>query len=212
MIAWGYKSSIDSLFFVPKAVTPRICLDVVALGALFPSSIHMICLHSSVIQHLLQSLSSESRQDERSLVDVRVVVSAQLLLLLLGPRPQRHLDVGVGVLAAHHEADLARGIGWDGGVSVLGHREDLLAVLLELGDELQVKPLVLSCKDKLARSKCPIAGKRKGLREAGAQGAGKCGEGREWGRREGDGFGQAATTVMVVWDKEAIGWEVYRSE
>lgn len=77
-------------------------------------------------------------------MNIRVVVSAQLLLLLLGPRPERHLDVGIGVLAAHHEADLARGVGWDGGVGVLSHRENLLAVFLELGDELEVEPLVLS--------------------------------------------------------------------
>lgn len=78
-------------------------------------------------------------------MDVGVVVSAQLLLLLLGPGPQRNPDVDVGVLAADHEADLTRGVGRDGGVSVLGNGEDLLAVLLELGDERQVQPLVLSC-------------------------------------------------------------------
>lgn len=78
-------------------------------------------------------------------MNVRVVVPAQLVLLLLGPRPKRHLDIGIGVLAAHHETNLARGIGRDGGVSVLGHGEDLLAVLLELGNQLQVEPLVLGC-------------------------------------------------------------------
>lgn len=77
-------------------------------------------------------------------MDVRVVVPAELLLFLLGPRPERHLDVAVLVLAAHHEADLARWVGRDGGVRVLGDGEDLLAILLELGDELQVQPLVLS--------------------------------------------------------------------
>lgn len=134
------------IHFFPITVMPPTCLDVVALSAPFLSqSTPMVCLRASAIQHLLQGLSSEGRQDERSLVDVRVVVSAQLLLLLLGPRPQGHLDIGVGVLAAHHEADLARGVGRDGGVSVLGNGEDLLAVLLELGDELQVEPLVLGC-------------------------------------------------------------------
>lgn len=71
-------------------------------------------------------------------MDVRVVVPAQLLLLLLGPGPERHLDVAVLVLAAYHEADLPRWVSRDGRVGVLGDGEDLLAVLLEVGDELQV--------------------------------------------------------------------------
>lgn len=120
-------------------------------------------------------------------MDVRVIVSAQLLLLLLGPRPDGHLDVGVGVLAAHHEADLARGIGRDGGVSVLGHREDLLAVLLELGDELQVEPLVLSCENWLAHPQYPFAKERRGLKEMGARGEEIKG-GREPGRRRARGW------------------------
>lgn len=78
-------------------------------------------------------------------MDIGVVVPAELLLFLLGPGPQGNPDVAAGILAADHEADLARGVGRDGGVSVLGNGEDLLAVLLELGDERQVQPLVLSC-------------------------------------------------------------------
>ena len=77
-------------------------------------------------------------------MDLGIVVPAQLLLLLLGPGPHGNPDVAVGVLAADHEADLARGVGRDGGVSILSNGEDLLAVLLELGDERQVQPLVLS--------------------------------------------------------------------
>jgi len=78
-------------------------------------------------------------------VDILVVVAAQALLLLAGPGAQRLLDVAVGVLAADHEADLARGVGRDGGVGVLDDGEDLLAGLLQLGDERDVEPLVLSC-------------------------------------------------------------------
>lgn len=83
-------------------------------------------------------------------MDLRVVVSAQLLLLLGSPGPDRHLDVAVGVLATDHEANLSRRIGRDGGVGVLSNREDLLAVLLQVGDEGQVEPLVLSYFNKLA--------------------------------------------------------------
>lgn len=83
-------------------------------------------------------------------MDLRVVVSAQLLLLLGGPGPDGHLNVAVGVLAANHETNLSRGVGWDGSVGVLGYREDLLAVLLQVGDERQVEPLVLSYYERLA--------------------------------------------------------------
>jgi len=79
-------------------------------------------------------------------VDLRVVVLAQSALLLLGPGAQRDLDVAVGVFAADHEANLARRVGRDSSVGILGHREDLAAVLLELGDEREVEPLVLGCK------------------------------------------------------------------
>lgn len=78
-------------------------------------------------------------------MDLRVVVAAELLFLLLGPGAERNLEVGVGVLGADHESNLTGGVGGDGGVGVLGDGEDLLAVLLELGDEGKVEPLVLSC-------------------------------------------------------------------
>lgn len=94
---------------------------------------------------LLQSLLGEVGKDEAGLVDLRVVVTAQLGLLLGAPRAERDLDVGLGVLGADHEADLAGGVGGDRGVSVLSHGEDLTAVLLELGDKGQVEPLVLGC-------------------------------------------------------------------
>jgi hypothetical protein len=103
-------------------------------------------LPSIFIRLLLQSHLGECRQDKGSLVDLRIVVLAQSALLLLGPGAQRDLDVAVGVLAADHEANLARRVGRDGSVGILGHREDLAAVLLELGDKREVEPLVLGCK------------------------------------------------------------------
>ena len=83
-------------------------------------------------------------------MDLRVVVPAQLDLLLAGPRPQGNLDVAVGVLAADHEADLTRGVGGDGGVGVLGDGENLTAVLLQLGDQGQMEPLVLGYRMQLS--------------------------------------------------------------
>ena len=76
-------------------------------------------------------------------MDLLVVVLAKLVLLGLRPLADGLLEVAVGVKAADHEADLARGVGGDGGVGVLDVGEDLLAVLLELGDQGEVEPLVL---------------------------------------------------------------------
>jgi hypothetical protein len=83
-------------------------------------------------------------------VDIGVVVSAELLLLLGCERAQGLGEVSVGVLAANHEADLSGGVSWDGRVGVLDVGENLLAVLLELGDQWKVEPLVLGCGEELA--------------------------------------------------------------
>jgi hypothetical protein len=91
-----------------------------------------------------ESLASEDRQNERGLVDLLAVVPAQLLLLFSRPAAERLLEVAVGILAADHEANLAGGVGRDGGVAVLDVGEDLLARLLEVGNERKVQPLVLS--------------------------------------------------------------------
>lgn len=87
-------------------------------------------------------------------MNLLVVVLAQLVLFLSGPGAERGLEVAVGVLAADHEADLTRGVGGDGGVSVLDVGEDGLAVLLELSDEREVEPLVLGCDCKKRLAEC----------------------------------------------------------
>lgn len=81
-------------------------------------------------------------------MDLLGVVLAELVLFLLRPGANGLLEVAVGILAADHEADLARWVGGDGGVGVLDVGEDGLAVLLELGDQWEVEPLVLGCKRK----------------------------------------------------------------
>jgi len=93
---------------------------------------------------LPQSLTSKRGQYECRLVDLLAVVFAQLLLLFLRPCSKRFLHVSVGILAADHKADLARGISWDSGISILDNREDLLAGLLKVGDQTHVEPLILS--------------------------------------------------------------------
>jgi hypothetical protein len=81
-------------------------------------------------------------------VDLLAVVLAQLLLLLNWPASERLLEVTVGVLAADHEADLSGWVGGNRGVAVLDVGEDLLARLLEVGNERHVQPLVLGCGSK----------------------------------------------------------------
>lgn len=81
-------------------------------------------------------------------MDLGVVVAALGLFLLGGPLANGNSNVAIGVLGANHESNLARGVGRNSRVGVLSDREDLLAVLLELGDERQVKPLVLGCSTK----------------------------------------------------------------
>lgn len=90
-----------------------------------------------------QCSSGKGWEDEACLVDIGVVVFVDRLLFLGSPASQRSLDISVGVLAANHEADLTRWVSWNGGVCILDSWEDLLAVLLQLGDEWEVKPLVL---------------------------------------------------------------------
>ncbi len=108
-------------------------------------SCHNIITPHSYNPSSFQGLSGKVGEDEAGLVDLGVVVSAKLDLFLRGPLAQGNADVGIGVLAADHEADLSGWVGRDGRVGVLGHREDLFAVLLEVGNQGEVKPLVLSC-------------------------------------------------------------------
>lgn len=94
---------------------------------------------------LLEGLAGKGRKDKGGLVDLLVVVLAQLLLLLSAPAAQRLLEVAVGVLAADHEANLAGWVGGNGCVGVLDGGKDLLARLLQVGNEGEMQPLVLSC-------------------------------------------------------------------
>lgn len=75
-------------------------------------------------------------------MDIRIIVPAQTLLFIARPRPHGLAHVAAGVLAADHEADLAGGVGGDGGVGVFGNGENLLAGVTEVGDEGEMKPLV----------------------------------------------------------------------
>ena len=93
----------------------------------------------------LQRLPCKSRQDKARLVNLLIVISTQLVLLLSIPAPQRRFDVSILVFAAHHEADLAGGIGEDGGIGILDSWEDFLAGFLEVGDEGEMEPLIFRC-------------------------------------------------------------------
>ena len=68
-------------------------------------------------------------------MNVLVVVFAEFLLFLGAPASKWLLQVPVRILATDHEADLTRRVGGNRGVCVFDSRENLFAVLLELGDE-----------------------------------------------------------------------------
>jgi len=78
-------------------------------------------------------------------VDLLAVVPKDLVLLLGGQAANGLLDVGRAVLGADHETDLAGRVGGDSCPAVLGDGEDLLALLLEVGDHAHVEPRVLGC-------------------------------------------------------------------
>lgn len=120
-----HPSSDPPLLYAPN----RPCPNVSPLSSLTPS--------------LPQRLPRKTRQHKARPVDLLVVVLAQLLLLLRAPAPEWLLDIALSVLAADHKANLAGGVRGDGSVCVLDGGEDLKARFAEIGDEAEVKPLVL---------------------------------------------------------------------
>ena len=59
--------------------------------------------------------------------------------------PDGLLDIAARILAADHEADLARWIRGYGGVSVFDNGEDFFASFAQVLDKVEVEPLVLGC-------------------------------------------------------------------
>ena len=105
----------------------------------------MLLLYKSCISSLPQRLPCKCRQHKAGLVNPLVVVPTQLFLLLRIPATHRCCDISILVFAAHHEANLARWIGGNGGVRVFDDREDFLASLFEICDESKVEPLIFRC-------------------------------------------------------------------
>jgi hypothetical protein len=151
--------------FMSSAVTSRLPHQlsrshhgIIAHSEIFPLSVHNSKTHipmpiaTSTTSSLLQSQASKGWQNEASLVDLSVVVPAELVLLLGGPATQWLANITLGIRRANHEANLTGWVGRDSGVCVFNGWEDLLAVLLELGDQWKVEPLVLGWRDRLARS------------------------------------------------------------
>lgn len=81
-----------------------------------------------------QRFPCKIRQHKTRPVDLLVIIPTQLLLLLGAPFSQRRFHVAILVFAADHEADLARGVGRNGGVGVFDCREDFFAGFFEVGD------------------------------------------------------------------------------
>jgi len=81
-----------------------------------------------------QRLPCKIRQHKTRPVNLLVIIPTQLLLLLGAPFSQRRFHVAILVFTADHEADLARGVGRNGGVGVFDCREDFFAGFFEVGD------------------------------------------------------------------------------
>lgn len=94
----------------------------------------------------LQGSLGELGKNKASLVDLRVVVAAQLGLLLLGPLAKGLLDLSVGILGADHESDLTAGVGGDGDETVLDSGEQLAGKAHNLLDNGHVEPDALAYK------------------------------------------------------------------
>jgi hypothetical protein len=99
--------------------------------------------HSVREAPLFKSCASISWKDERGLVDRGIVVAEQFLLLLYSEGTERGTRIALGILATNHETDLAGRIGGDGRICIFSDWEDLLAILLDFGDQWEVEELVL---------------------------------------------------------------------
>lgn len=110
-----------------------------------PKHISFNRVQKTNISLVVQGLTGKVGENEASPVDILVVVAAETLLLLASPLADGLTHIAFGVLAADHEANLTGGVGGDGGVGVFGDGEDLIAGLLEVGDQRKVQPLVLGC-------------------------------------------------------------------
>lgn len=89
---------------------------------------------------LVQGLLCELRQNKSSLVDLRVVVTTELILLFRRELAKRFSEVGVRILGAHDVTDLTRGVGRDRSVGVFDLRIEVLAEILDLSDERKMEP------------------------------------------------------------------------
>ena len=90
-------------------------------------------------------------------MNILVVVAAETLLLFTRPGADGLLNIAVGILATNHETNLTGWVRRDCGVRVFGDREDLVAGLLEVGNQRKVKPLVFGCNGENVKPK-PIPG------------------------------------------------------
>lgn len=84
---------------------------------------------------LVEEFARKCWKNEAGLVNFLVVISAQFLLFLRIPAPKRFSDIEVGILGAHHEANLAGGISWNGSIGIFDDGEHFLAIFLEFGDQ-----------------------------------------------------------------------------
>ena len=141
---------------------------------------------------VLDHLARELGQDKRGTVHVLVVVAA------LGHVAQRRTHVAARLERADYETDLAARVGRNRGEGVVGHREELLGRLGQLGNQLQVDPHALGLRrDVAARLERLLEQRKVGLLEqhlGGAVGV----------RRVGDDHVERRLVLGVVQERKAV--------
>jgi hypothetical protein len=80
------------------------------------------------------------RQDESSLVNIRVVVTTELILLFRSELTERFSEVDVSVLGTHNVTNLTRGVSGDASVSIFNLRVKILTEILDLSNERKMEP------------------------------------------------------------------------
>lgn len=98
-------------------------------------------IYSYYMIFLVQSILSPGRENEGSGVNLLVVVSVSNILR---ERSKRSLNISVSILRANHETNLTRRISRNGAVGVLSNRENILASLLKILNDLKMEPDALS--------------------------------------------------------------------
>lgn len=93
------------------------------------------CLHRLPLERLPQRLPCKAGENKASLMNIFVIVPAQLLLFLYAPAPEGCFHIPIFGFAAHHKSDLATRVCRDSGVCILDGGKYFFAGFLEVGNK-----------------------------------------------------------------------------